>query len=371
MKFTIDRNVIINGVQKVLGVTDKKTTSPFFNNLHLIASREGITVKATDVEVSVVVFMPARVENEGSVLLVARRVYEMLKEMQGADEVVFIQGDDMLISLQCGNALYKIQGLNDEEYPLISVELQEEVASVASNRLVDMIKKTINSASNEAMRRNINGMFLECDVEKSCLRMVGTDGNRLSLFNAEAVLGSGKMVKGLIIGKKGAVELKKNLEGLNEEVLIGLNGGFIVFKTRQMLMQLNTIEAEYPDYRRVIVLAQSSPLVVNKEEILRSLRIMRVVADVSYTGVIMDISNKCIKLSSVDANVGEAKDEVVVDYAGTDINVSYNVHFLIEAIEGAESVDVLLDLGAEGKPLFVKETVGDNYLAVVMPVRLV
>jgi|GEM_PF-3454049 len=368
IEFTINKAVFLSGLQKTLGIADKRTTTPILNNILLVAEENKITIKATDLEISIVIEMEASIRSKGRITLLARKIFEMIREMQGM-ELSFRELEEHSVEMICGNAIYRIQGLSDEEFPSIDVRMDKNILSLNAQKFSEMIRKSVFSVSNEVVRRNISGVYLDMSIGNK-IKMVGTDGNRLSLVSIEIYDLLDVPIKGLLIGKRGISELKKNIEGFAGEIAVGMRDKFVIVKAGNMMMQLNTIEAEYPDYRQVVALPEPKPLIVKRDDILGALRITRVVAEGNYsTGVTLNIANNKIKFTAVDQNIGEASDEIGVDYSGEAIDISYNVNFLIDAIDVIEGEEVVLDFGMEGKPIFIKEQGSEEYMAVIMPVR--
>jgi DNA polymerase-3 subunit beta len=371
MEFKIGRNVFLDGIQKTLGIVEKKTTLPILNNVLIRASREGIRVVATDREISLLADYEAQVSQEGDVTLSARKLYEMIRETQG--EIIHFHRDDQyLVTLTSQKAIYKIPGIPADDFP--SVVISEDISFFKMRALMlkDMIAKTAFSMSVDEVRKNLNGVFFESDAEKpGVLRAVATDGHRLA--TASAYSGDKdfwKLEKGVIVPRKGVLEIRKLLEGETGDISIGVQQGMCVVKTDVTILKVSLIDADFPDYRRVIPVDKGLVVQFEKEAALHALRRMSVISSDRYSGVIVTLKENQIILNSTNPDVGEANDELEVVYSGNELEVGYNVNYLIDAIEVIDEKRAIFEMRPGMKPGVIKSIDNVNHFSIIMPLRL-
>jgi DNA polymerase-3 subunit beta len=371
MEFKIGRNTFFDGIQKTLGIVEKKTTMPILNNVMIRASKEGIRIFATDREISLVADYEASVDHEGEVTLSARKLYEMIREIQG-ETIHFYKNNQCLVTLTAQKAIYKIPGIPADDFPAVVINEDVSFFRMRGQMLKDVIIKTAFSMSNDEVRKNLNGIFFESDEEQQgVLKAVATDGHRLAL----ASVYSGekdflKLEKGIIIPRKGIVEIRKLLESETGDILIGVQQGMCVIKTDHTIMKVSLIDSEYPDYRRVIPAEKGIVVQFEKEVVLHALRRMNVISSERYSGVIVKLQENKIILNSTNPDVGEANDEIDVIYQGGDLEIGYNVNYLIDAIEVMDEKNVVFEMRPGMKPGVIRPVDNIHHFCIIMPLRI-
>ncbi|MDQ5987183.1 MAG: Beta sliding clamp [Syntrophus sp. SKADARSKE-3] len=372
MEFNIKRSIFLNGIQKTLGIVEKKTTMPILNNI-LIRTEEGrIKIVATDKELGLISRYEAEILQPGEITLSAKKIYEMVRELQG-DDVHIVKNENHQVTMTSQKVVYKIHGLPADEFPNVLENDEIPFYKVQGQMLKDLIRKTSFAVSTDEMRINLNGVYFETEdsVNGPRLKMAATDGHRLAMaYSQPGEHGGLMMEKGIIIPRKGLVEIRKLVEDVADEILIGLDHGMFFIKTADTTLKISLIDAEYPDYRRVIPLDKGTLIRFNKSSVLHALKRMNVMSSERYNGVIMTLSDKRLTMNSTNPDVGEANDEIEVSYEGEELRAGYNVNYLIDAIDVIDDADVVFELRAGMKPGMVRTVGDDQYACVVMPLKV-
>jgi len=232
------------------------------------------------------------------------------------------------------------------------------------------------------MKRDLSGVFFRIEKDGSaCVgKMVATDGFRLavSCVGVEVCPDEGREVefcgldKGIIIPRKGVVEIRRLIEtasNITDDVIMGVQGGMYVIKINNATLKVSLVDAGYPDYHRVIPSDVENLVCFNKDIVLHALKRMNVVSTEGCDGVIIKLVKNGMMMSSSNPDVGDANEDVEVLYDGEEIEVGYNVNFLIDAIEVIDEEKVTFDVGAGVRPGIIKALDNDNYVCAVMPMR--
>ncbi|PKN81873.1 MAG: DNA polymerase III subunit beta, partial [Deltaproteobacteria bacterium HGW-Deltaproteobacteria-1] len=237
--------------------------------------------------------------------------------------------------------------------------------------IVDLINKTSFAMAFDESRKNLNGVFLEMtsDGTNHIWRMVATDGHRLAVAKVNTVEPCPEMTKGIIIPRKGLMEVKKIID-VHENISVGVHKNMFVVKTENTILKVNLVDAEYPDYKRVIPTEKGVTINLDKEAFLHALRRMNVVSSERYSGVIISFSEGKMTLNSTNLDVGEAMEEIDINYTGEEIDVGFNVNYVIDAISVISMDSVIMEVGVGLKPTLIKPAEGDNYLCIVMPLKI-
>jgi DNA polymerase III subunit beta len=369
MDLKINRNTFLDGIQKTLGIVEKKTTLPILNNVLLKAEQNKLKITATDREISLISDYEAQVNEKGDVTISAKKLYEMVREIQG--EVIHFTSSNNMVKISCQRAIYKIPGLPAEDFPDVVDDKNVQFYNIKGVIIKNLINKTSFAMAIDEMRKNLNGVLLESMPSESgsILRMVATDGHRLALAKNLITEPFLEIGKGIIIPKKGLMEIKKIIDE-HEDVKIALHKNTFVLKTDNTILKVSLVDADYPDYKRVIPGEKGISIVLEKESFLHALRRMNVVSSERYGGVILSFSDSKLTLNSTNLDVGEATEEIDIKYSGEDIDVGFNVNYLIDAVSVIAKNDILLEVGSGVKPSVVKQTEGDDYLCIIMPLKI-
>jgi len=372
MEFNVKRDVFLGGVQRTLGIVDKRTSMPVLNNVLVRAESDRIRIVATDREIGLIADYEAQVAKDGEITLPARKLFEMLREIQG-DLVQFRKEETNWVTIVCGKVHFRIPGIPAEEFPKIMDDDDVYFIRVDGAMIGDMIKKTYFAMSADESRVNLNGVFMKAEKEKDVvvMRMVATDGHRLSIASAdlkvEQITG---FDKGMIIPRKGITEIRRLVEDKEGPVELGVKKGMCVLKKDGLILKVSLIDAEYPDYRRVIPKDKGTLVELDRDQTLHALRRMSVMASERYSGVrIRFLPNKMV-LNSINPDVGEAKDEIEIQYQEGELEVGFNVRYLLDSIEAVDEEKFSLEIRSGLRPAVVKPVKDSGYLCIVMPLKI-
>ncbi len=372
MEFNVKRDVFLGGVQRTLGIVDRRTSMPVLNNVLIRAEADRIRIVATDREIGLIADYEAQVAKEGEITLPARKLFEMLREIQG-EAVHFRKEDNNWVTITCGKVHFRIPGIPAEEFPKIMDDDEVGFIRVDGAMIGDMIKKTYFAMSLDESRVNLNGVFVkaEKDQESVTMRMVATDGHRLSIVGADPKVEQIEgFDKGLIIPRKGITEIRRLVEDKDGPVELGVKKGMCVLKKDGVILKVSLIDAEYPDYKRVVPKDKGTLVELDRDQVLHALRRMSVMASERYSGVrIRLLTNKMI-LNSINPDVGEASDEVEIQYEEGEIEIGFNVRYLLEAIEAVDEEKFTLEIRSGLRPAIVKPAKDTGYMCIVMPLKI-
>jgi len=241
-----------------------------------------------------------------------------------------------------------------------------------------MIDKTSFAASNEESRYHLNGVLFAQIKQggKEALRMVATDGHRLSLLDRENQKINGIDEKGMIIPKKGVLEVKRIIGDRDgeEEMGVYFNATHGFFKTGKSLTAIRLIDGEFPEYEQVIPKGNDKKLVMVKERIVSGLKRVSTMASERIEGVKFSLKRNSMEMSTTHQDFGDAQEELEVSYEGPPLQVGFNARYLIEAFNVIDSEEVLMELKDEGSPGIIRPSSSaprlSNQICIIMPMRL-
>ncbi len=364
MKIGCFQGDLIRGIQIVGSAVAGRATLPILANILLEAKGEGIELSATDLEVGIKCSVPAQIEKEGAITILAKRFSDIVRELPEGLVEMETENDQMRIS--SGEIFFKVLGLPAEEFPTLAKVESKNRFSLDSWLLRGMIQKTIFANSRDETRYILNGSYLE--IEKDKIIMTATDGHRLATISHRIEKGPEKMI-GAIIPTKALNELNRLLEEPKKvEATIGENQ--ISFSLDGIILSSKLIEGQFPEYRQLIPEKSAKRLSLNREKLLGGVRRAALLAD-ARTGAIelLAYSNKLI-VRSQTPQVGEAREEIEIDYKGEEIRTAYNARYLLDVLRNISSEEVSLELNEPLSPGVIKPISAEDYLCVIMPMRI-
>ncbi len=373
MKISLPKSELQRGLSRIQSIVEKRNTMPILANVLLDASggEEGtLEFAATDLEVGIRSVHSAEVETPGRVTASAKKLYEIVRELP--DEPVHIEvTSDAYLSIRCARADFTLAGNSAEEYPTLPTASPGSVATVQAVVLGQMIERTMYAASVDETRYNLNGVFVERVPETEKLRMVATDGHRLAYVDRALDVDLGGLESGVIIPRKGLAELKKLVDEEDaDEVEIGFEGNSALVRKRGVTLVMRLIEGEFPNYRQVIPKQQGRQLVLPSEILVQALRRVALLSSERSRAVKLELSSGLLKLSSNNPDLGEAHEELDIDYDGEELEIAFNARYLTDCLTVMGAKEVRLGIQDGLSPAQLVPTDDEDSLAVVMPMRV-
>ena len=375
MKFSIEKSEFQRGLGRIQSIVEKRNTMPILANALLELTGKGkegrLELAATDLEVGIRSAHPCDVGKAGSVTVSARKLHEIVRELP--DETIHLEvSSNAYLTMRCARAEFTLAGTTAEEYPSLSNFSPEQLATVPAAVLSEMIERTMYAASTDETRYNLNGVYIERISESAKLRMVATDGHRLSYVDRAMGEGFGSLDdSGVIIPRKGLAELKKLVdEDDSDEVEIGFEGNNGLARKGGVTLTMRLIEGEFPNYRQVIPEERGQQLTLSAETFVQALRRVALLSAERSRAVKLELSDGQMSLSSNNPDLGDAREELDVDYAGETLSIAFNARYLIDALGAAGSKEIRFGFRDALSPAEFSPTDDSDSLAVVMPMRL-
>lgn len=370
MNFTIEKEVFLKALGRIQGIVEKRNTIPVLSNVLLESGDGELHLTATDLEVGMRSSYPANIRKQGKITVSAKKLYEIIKELPDR-EITFTAKENCWIEVNCGKAQFNIVGLAAEEFPHFPQPEEADFLQISSKLCKEMIEKTFFAVSHDEGKYNLNGIFVQTADDKKSLRLVATDGHRLSMISKpiESPV-SEELNKGVILPRKGLLELKKLAEEGETELLIGFMDNTAVVKKDQTVIIMRLVDGDFPDYERVIPKNNELEALIPSDPFLHALRRMIILSSEKSRGVKMLLKPGLLEVSSSNPELGDAREELDMDYQGPELSIGFNARYLLDIlqVQNTEKVRVVLkDNLSPGLFLSEKE---DGFLAVVMPMRL-
>ncbi len=368
MRFTISREKLLEGLQAVTPAVPAKTTLPVLANLLVETTERGIRLSATDLDIAVSTEVVADVETPGAITIPARKLSEIVRELPPSPVKLGASGEQR-ISLECGRSKFKLLGLPRDEFPTFPSVRFADAWRVKSGELQKLIHHTAFAVSTEESRPILNGVLWELRDDK--MRMVATNGHRLAKMEV-AVEGSTAPSSDLIVPPK-ALEQIKRLFPAEEELEIARGDNHLGFRSPFTSVFTRLVEGPYPNYEQVIPKDNDRYCLADKAALTSALKRMSVIASDQTHRIKMSFNSGMLKFSVTTPDLGEAQDELPVQYTGDQLDIGFNATYLLEILRYMPTETVRLTFKAPERAATIEPEGWDDgakYLCLVMPLRL-
>jgi DNA polymerase-3 subunit beta len=315
MELEIDQARLLSALSLAQTVADKRSTMPVLANVLLRATSDGhLVCAATDMMIALTESVAATVKSTGSVTVGVRHLHGVVR----------------------------------------------------THLLSDLLVKTQFSVSTDEARVNLNGVLFECDGATATT--VSTDGHRLTRYTCR--FPGPKLDKGIIIPRKGMLEIRRLLDRVQGDVSLGIGEQHLFVKAEELAMSVKLNSVQFPPYKAVIPTNHQRRVVVTREELLSALRRAEVMAPEKTATVRLQLAKGKLELTADNPDLGVAHQELPVDYDGEALVAGFNARYLIEILEVIDGPEVALEFQGELDPCVIKPVDGPDLLGVVMPMRI-
>jgi DNA polymerase-3 subunit beta len=321
-----------------------------------------LTVTGTDLELTIRHTVDVGGDRDGAAVVPARLVADIIKALPAGAVQIELGDDDMSIS--AGRSQFSVRPLSLDDYPSQS-EPSAEPVTLSAAAMSDALRQVVRAASTDDARAVLTGVLLASDDDG--LRMVATDSYRLAVRDLPetSVLASGQKV--LIPGR--ALSELQRVIGDVDELQVRLGDREATFQTGQTRLSTRLIEGEFPNYRNLLPSSYPNLLTVGKAAMLEAIRRVKILAQDS-TPVRLTLGGDTVQLTAITQDVGNAAEEIDASYDGVEMTVAFNPDYLAAGIDAIDSDDVTLATMDPMKPAVLRGVGRDDYLYLLMPVRV-
>jgi DNA polymerase-3 subunit beta len=365
MKFSISRDALIKPLNLVAGVVERRQTLPILSNVLLSLEGNQLSLTGTDLEVELV----GRVELassgvDGEVTVPARKLVDICKTLPDGSEIEFTV-EAGKATVKAGRSRFTLSTLPASEFPSVE-EGQGELSLQLPQALVKrLIERTAFAMAQQDVRYYLNGMLLE--IKSGRLRMVATDGHRLALCTAPEAVDAGDAA--VIIPRKGVLELSRLLDG-EENVRLVIGSNHVRASNEQYTFTSKLVDGKFPEYERVLPKSPDKAVIGDRLELKQAFTRTAILSNEKYRGVRLKLSNDALEITANNPEQEQAEEIVNVEYQGDNLEVGFNVSYLLDVLSVLDGNKVRLSLADSASSALLEEAEAGDSLYVVMPMRL-
>lgn len=366
MKIKISRETLLPVLQAANNVVERRQTLPILSNLLCVADGTQLKLTATDLEVELICTVDVVAQRDGIVAVPARKLFDICRALPPEAELQ-LEDDGNKIKVTSGRSRFSLATMPAEEFPGIgSFEAAAEF-DVGAEVLSDLLESTHFAMAHQDVRYYLNGLLLELGENR--IRAVATDGHRLALTDKPVDL---KLTapRQCIVPRKGVLELVRLLNGAGESVSIRVGENHLSVSTGKQSLTTKLVDGRFPDYERVIPRESDNRVVADRELLRAGLSRASILSNEKFRGIRLILRKNLLTAVAHNPEQEEAQEEIEVDYSGDNLEVGFNVSYLLDVLGVMRSEQVRLDLlDANSSCLMhAPEDLGSRY--VVMPMRL-
>ncbi len=365
MKLSASREALLKPLQAVIGVVERRQTMPILANVLLVAKDGQVAVTGTDLEVELVATVDVEVEGAGEITVPGRKLLDICRALPESAEVsISVSGEKL--NVKSGRSRFSLMTLPAAEFPRVGDINAGQTLSVSQGTLAKLLDKTHFSMAQQDVRYYLNGLLLE--TGQKWLRAVATDGHRLALCEVE--LDEQKMPEQqVIVPRKGVLELQRLIGG-EGELQIELGSNHIRIQLEHIRYTSKLIDGRFPEYERVIPQDTDNQLTADREAFRGALQRTAILSNEKYRGIRLIIKKDGLLLQAHNPEQEEAEEEVEISYSGDDIEIGFNVNYLLDAFGAIESDEIVLAVVDGNSSCLLRDPGNDECKYVVMPMRL-
>lgn len=363
MKIRILRSKFIEGLKAVQNIVAGRGSLPIIQNVLLETGEGSITLTTTDLDISIKAVCECEVKKEGRSTLPVKFLFNAVATSAEGDIDLEIDENECA-RITAGKARYRLIGMPASDFPRLPSDEEAYAYTVPQGNIREMLKKVSYAASQDDTRRTIKGVLIRFKDEK--LTMVATDGRRLALVENEVEFPK-NAERDIVLPSKAVSELQRTLSG-EGDVAIMVQKSQVCFKIGKVMIYTKLMEDAYPNYSQVIPKETAEHIAVDRQLLIDALERARVITidEANSTKLVFDSGR--LTVSSTASEIGEAKDEVPINYAGQTIEIVFNPTYLMDALKAIDDNEVTLNLKDGHSPAVI--TCSIPFLYVLMPLRI-
>jgi DNA polymerase-3 subunit beta len=375
MKISILKNTLIDKITVVNRICPKKTDLSILNFFKLEAKDDKLTIFSTDLEISYKATLLAKVEEEGEFLIPAKQFYEVLQNFY--EDVINIENKENTLILRGERTFSTLPGISEEEYPLIPNYSEEKYIEIDNKLFENYLEKIYgNIKTAEVIKPEFAGVYMW--ITENLIRLVTTDTIRLSeiKFKKDLVITNIEKEEKLLIPETIISEYLK-IKKKPLKLRIYIEPSQVTFDLEDQVLLTKTLSIDYPDYQQVIPQDFNIIFYINRDEVLKALRLNKVYVDqTKEIKVKINPKNEMMELITKNEILGENINKVNINLESTDqeeeFEISYNIDFLIEGIKNVDSEKIFMGINIPSdygiKPTLIKSPLEEDFIYILMPI---
>ncbi|MFD1176601.1 DNA polymerase III subunit beta [Paenibacillus puldeungensis] len=377
MKIRILKNELNESIQHVSKAISSRTTIPILTGIKLDVNFQGMTLTASDTDISIQAFIPAedkekqivQVERPGSVVLPAKFFVEIIKKLPSQEIEMEVQ-DGFQTLIRSGSTDIQMVGLDPEEFPVLPSIEENQVISIPGDLLKTMIRQTVFSISTNETSPILTGVLW--NLSDNQFKFVATDRHRLASRTASLDDADGVRFSNIVISGKTLNELSKIIPDQNTRVEIVVADNQVLFKIDRVLFYSRILDGTYPDTSKIIPTSYKTELVLDTKKLSDSIDRAYLLSREEKTNIVrlQTLEDGTIEISSSSSELGKVTEQLdVSQFTGDPLRISFNSKYMLDVLKVVESEQLHIGFTGAMSPIIIKPVDDSQSLYLILPYR--
>jgi len=376
VKLTISRNELNEAIQHVSKAVAARTTIPILSGIKIDADDRGVTLTASDTDISIQSFIPketpdktvATIHSGGSVVLPAKFFVEIIRKLP-SEEVHMEVGDRFQTSITSGSIDIQLVGLDPEEFPILPVLEEDRVFSISGDQLKTMIRQTVFAVSTNEATPILTGVLW--NLQDDVLKFVATDRHRLATSSVPCEAAEDLRFSNVVISGKTLGELSKIIPDQDVLVDIVVAENQVLFKLDNVLFYTRMLDGTFPDTTRIIPTSFRTELVLGTKVLSEAIDRAYLLSREEKTNIVrlMTTDSGGIEISSSSSELGRVQEQLAVDeLKGEPVRIAFNSKYMLDVLKVVDSEQMFIGFTGAMSPIIIRPK-GDSSLHLILPYR--
>jgi len=365
MKFTTFQSNFAKALNQVSRIVSSRTTLPVLSNILITAEKGKIQLSATDLEIAITTQTTGKIEEDGKLTIPARLLTEFI--VNNNDESIEFTTKGASLSLKSKHYKANINGISAEEFPSIPLLPKDLYCSIKKEDFLDAIKKVSIAPANDETRPVLAGIYFSFDGK--VLTLAATDSYRLS--EKKLKLEESLPEKKFIVPSRTMSEVLRISSGdESKEIAISSTENQILFKIGETQVISRLIEGAFPNYSQIIPSSSKIKAIVGYSEMLSAVKMSALFAKSSANNIKIKTGEKALSISSMANETGDTVSEVEAEVSGGEIEVAFNVRYVLDVLQVIQSDKVILEFNDDASAGLIKSNKDKDFIYLVMPLKI-
>jgi len=365
MNFEAQREVILKPLQAVIGVVERRQTMPILANILMVVKDGKVSLTATDLEVELVASAEVAAKQDGEITVPGRKFLDICRALPEGAKISFESSGERA-TVRSGRSRFTLSTLAATEFPSVEEINAQQTVGLAQKDVKKLLEKTHFAMAHQDVRYYLNGLLLE--MEEKILRGVATDGHRLAMCEL-SLEGGPSGHQQVIVPRKGVLELQRLLaEEGGVELVIGTN--HVRAQLGNIRFTSKLVDGRFPEYGRVIPEDTANTVQADKGSLKQALNRAAILSNEKYRGIRLDLKENAVTIQAHNPEREEAEEHLEVNYGGDELEIGFNVNYLLDALGAVEGEDVAIGVSDSNSSCLIEAPGDATCKYVVMPMRL-
>lgn len=366
MHFRTQREQLINALNKVGGVVERRQTLPILGNIHIHADLDRLTMTATDREVEIRTHLESNVLEPGDITVPARKFIDIIRSLP-EDVDIALKVQNQRATITAGRSRFNLSTLPAEDFPLMDLESGDHRIEIEQGVLKELLDKTAFAMANQDVRYYLNGLLFK--VEPKGVTSVATDGHRLARNECLIDQQVDEPLQ-VIIPRKTVLELVRLLDCAGEVMQLNFTPRTLRAVIGDTVITSKLVDGRYPEYERVIPLMADKVAILDRDGLRQSLVRTSILSNEKFKGIRLCFALNELTIQAHNPEQEEAEEILAIEYSDEPLTIGFNVGYLLDVLSVVDDSRVELRLADSNSSALLRGAGREDQTYVVMPMLL-